>query len=46
MMLDGNIIPISVLGGRVIDSENRIPLFLLTLYRTRAAFPAPDPTCA
>jgi len=31
-MFDGNIIPISVLGGRVIDAENRITLFLITLY--------------
>jgi len=31
MMVDGNIIPISVLGGRVIDAENRIPIFLITL---------------
>jgi len=31
MMFDGNIIPISVLGGRVIDAENRIPLFLIPL---------------
>jgi len=30
-MFDENIIPISVLGGRVIDAENRIPIFLITL---------------
>ena len=32
MIFDGNIIPISVPGGRVIDAENRSPLFLITLY--------------
>jgi len=30
-MFPSNIIPISVLGGRVIDAENRIPLFLIPL---------------
>jgi hypothetical protein len=30
MMFDGNIIPISGLGGRVIDAENRSPLFRIT----------------
>jgi len=29
-MVDGNIIPISVLGGRVIDAENRSSLFRIT----------------
>jgi len=29
-MFDGNIIPISGLGGRVIDAENRSPLFRIT----------------
>jgi len=31
MMFAGNIILISSLGGRVIDAENRSPLFLITL---------------
>jgi len=30
-MFAENIIPISGLGGRVIDAENRIPLFRITL---------------
>jgi len=30
-MFDGNIIPISGLGGRAIDAQNRSPLFLITL---------------
>ncbi|OYX17480.1 MAG: hypothetical protein B7Z04_14775 [Rhodobacterales bacterium 32-66-9] len=30
MMFDGNIIPISLLGGRVIDAKNRSPLFRIT----------------
>jgi hypothetical protein len=31
MMFDGNIILISIPGGRVIDAENRSPLFRITL---------------
>jgi len=31
MMLDRIIILISIPGGRVIDAENRSPLFLITL---------------
>lgn len=31
MPFEGNIIPIHILGGRVINEENRIPLFLITL---------------
>jgi hypothetical protein len=31
MMFAGNVIPISILGGCVIDPENRIPLFRITL---------------
>jgi hypothetical protein len=30
-MFDRNIIPISVLGGRAIDAENRRPFFRITL---------------
>ncbi|OYX21444.1 MAG: hypothetical protein B7Z04_03140 [Rhodobacterales bacterium 32-66-9] len=32
MMFDGNIILISIPGGRVIDAENRSPFFLITLW--------------
>ena len=31
MMFDRNIIMLWIPGGRVIDEENRIPLFLITL---------------
>jgi hypothetical protein len=31
MMFDENIILISIPGGRVIDAENWIPIFLITL---------------
>ena len=30
-MFEGNIILLQVLSGRVIDKENRIPLFLIAL---------------
>jgi hypothetical protein len=31
MMFEGNILLLSVFSGRVIDKENRVPLFLITL---------------